>query len=61
MSYTSYDGTTYIASYRFRKPSFLTRLKRLFQRAHDDMVEDADEREAMEGMRHLSLKAWDDD
>ena len=59
MSYTSFDGTTHSASYRFQEPSLFTRLKRflLHTKAHDDMMEDADEREAMEGMRWLSLRA----
>jgi hypothetical protein len=63
MSYTSFDGTTHLATYRFQKPSLFMRLKRFLWRteSHYDMVEDADEREAMEGMRHLSLKALEDE
>jgi hypothetical protein len=57
MNYTSFDGTTHLATYRFQKPSLF---KRLLRRARF-MVEDADEREAMEGMRHLSLKAFEDE
>ena len=60
MNYTSFDGTTHFASYTFRRPSLLTRLKRFLLRSkvvNDDMVEDEDEREAMEGMRLLSLRA----